>query len=294
MPSRAADAAPAPDATPRTPPPPTGPQGDTATAAVPAGGGASGLRGCRALVTGSSGGIGRHIALGLARSGVHVAFNYRTHPEAARAAAEEARALGVESCALGADCADWRESRRLVEEAAATLGGLEILVNNVGEFAFKRLRHHQPQEFERIIAGTVGTTFHATMAALPHLRRAGFGRVVNLGAAGADTAMGGRREGPHMAGKAGVLSLTRSFALEEASTTSAGGITFNAVSPGIVEQRELAREAALALKDRDNPMNRPGTSADIVDAVLFLCRRECSWINGAVIAVTGGWQGNLG
>ncbi len=254
----------------------------------------AGLRGCRALVTGSSGGIGRHIGLTLARAGVHVAFNYRTHSEAAQAAVAEARAAGVEACAFEADCADWRQSRRLVALAADALGGLEILVNNVGEFAFKRLRAHTPEEFERIIAGTAGTTFHTTMAALPHLRRAGFGRVVNLGAAGADTAMGGRREGPHMAGKAGVISLTRSFALEEARTTAAGGITFNAVSPGIVEEREISRETALARADPDNPMHRPGTSEDIADAVLFLCRRESSWINGAVIAVTGGWQGNLG
>ena len=254
----------------------------------------AGIRGCRALVTGSSGGIGRQIALGLAMAGVHVAFNYRTNRDGAEAAAAAARAYGVRTYVFGADCADPSASRRLVEEAAAAHGGLEILVNNVGEFAFKRLRQHPPEEFERIIAGTVGTTFHATMAALPHLRQAGFGRVVNLGAAGADTAMGGVREGPHMAGKAGVISLTRTFALEEARTTPAGGITFNAVSPGIIEQRDISREAALGMQDKDNPMNRPGTSADIVDAVLFLCRRESSFINGAVIPVTGGWQGNLG
>lgn len=266
----------------------------TASAAPPPRPEPAGLTGCRALVTGSSGGIGRCIGLALARSGVHVAFNYRTRPQAGEEAAAEARALGVRAVALAADCADWRQSRALVDEAAAALGGLEILINNVGEFAFKRLRRHTPEEFERIIAGTVGTTFHATSAALPHLRRAGFGRVVNLGAAGADSAMGGLREGPHMAGKSGVISLTRSFALEEARTTPAGGITFNAVSPGIVELRELSRAEALGQKDADNPLGRPGTGADIADAVLFLCRRESSWINGAVIAVTGGWQGNLG
>ena len=255
---------------------------------------ASGLRGCRALVTGSSGGIGRVIGLALARAGVAVAFNYRTNRDGAESAAGLARGFGVAAHVFGADCADPQQSRRLVESAAEALGGLEILINNVGEFAFKRLREHDADEFDRIIAGTVGTTFHATMAALPHLRRAGFGRVVNLGAAGADTAMGGVREGPHMAGKAGVISLTRSFALEEARSTPAGGITFNAVAPGIVEHRDTPRADALALKDKDNPMGRPGTGEDITDAVLFLCRRESSWVNGAVIAVTGGWQGNLG
>lgn len=254
----------------------------------------SDLHGCRALVTGSSGGIGRHIALTLARAGVHVAFTYHTNQAGAEAAAAEARDYGVQAYVFGADCADPDQSIRLVADAAAALGGLQILINNVGEFAFKRLRAHSTEEFERIIAGTVGTTFHTTMAALPHLRRAEFGRVVNLGAAGADTAMGGVREGPHMAGKAGVISLTRSFAQEEAKTTPSGGITFNAVSPGIIEHRDTPRAAALELRDKDNPMNRPGTGEDIADAVLFLCRRESSWINGAVLAVTGGWQGNLG
>lgn len=248
------------------------------------------LHGCRALVTGSSGGIGRHIAIGLAALGVDVAFNYRSHPQAAADAAREAQAMGVRALALGADCADPEQVRRLVANAADQLGGLEILVNNVGEFAYKRLRAHKPEEFDRIIAGTVGTTFHATIAALPYMRSVGFGRVVNIGAAGAEVAIGGRREGPHLAGKAGVLSLTRSFAIEEAR----GGVTFNAVCPGIVEDRDLTRQEAMGRRDRSNPVGRPGTSADVVDAVLFLCRRESSFINGAVIGVTGGWQGHLG
>ena len=254
--------------------------------AVPQGG----LRGCRALVTGSSSGIGRHIGLALARAGVDVAFNYRSHREAAEEAASAARGLGVRGLALGADCANPEQVRELVAQTALQLGGMEILVNNVGEFAYKRLRAHRPAEFERIIAGTVGATFHATIAALPHMRRVGFGRVVNLGAAGAEQAMGGRREGPHLAGKAAVVSLTRSFALEEAGY----GVTFNVVCPGIVDDRELTRDEAVLRQDRAAPVGRPGTSEDVVDAVLFLCRRESSFINGAVIAVTGGWQGNLG
>jgi 3-oxoacyl-[acyl-carrier protein] reductase len=247
------------------------------------------LRGLRALVTGSATGIGRHIGLALARAGVHVAFNYKTSRAAAEAAAAEARRLGVQAVALQADCADARQVRALVAAAAEALGGLEILVNNVGEFAWKPLREHTVEEFERILAGTAGATFHATVAALPYMRRAGFGRVVNLGAAGADHAIGGRNEGPHLAGKAAVVSLTRSFALEEAWY----GVTFNVVNPGIIEQRDLPRSEALRLRDRSNPVGRPGTSEDIVDAVLFLCRPESSFINGASLTVSGGWQGYL-
>lgn len=248
------------------------------------------FHGRRALVTGSSGGIGRHVALALARLGADVAFNFRTHRDAAEEAAAAARRLGVRAVALGADCADPGQVAALVSGAADALGGLEILVNNVGEFANKRLREHSPDDFERIIAGTVGATFHATMAALPHMRRSGWGRVVNLGATGADAALGAWHQGPHMAGKAAVVSLTRSFALEEARQ----GVTFNVVSPGVVEDRDLPRDDAGLRRDRRSPVGRPGTSQDVVDAVVFLCRPQSSFINGAVLTVSGGWQGNLG
>lgn len=240
-----------------------------------------------ALVTGSSGGIGRHIALGLAKAGADVVFNYRSNRDGAERAAQEASQYGVRAFAIGGDCASPDGVRRLVAETASALGGLEILINNVGEFAFKKIREHSEREFERIIAGTVGTTFYGTLAALPHMRQAAFGRVVNIGAAGAEVAMGRRFIGPHLAGKSAVISLTRSFALEEGH----GGVTFNAVTPGVIENRELSREEAARMRDKGNPVGRPGTSADVADACLFLCRRESSFINGAVIAVTGGWQG---
>ncbi len=248
------------------------------------------FRGRRVLVTGSSGGIGRHIGLAFARLGADVAFNFHTNREAAEGAVAQARRWGARAVALGADCAEPGAAQGLVASAADALGGLEILVNNVGEFANKRLREHSLEEFERIIRGTVGATFHATMAALPHMRRAGWGRVVNLGATGAEVALGAWHQGPHMAGKAGVVSLTRSFALEEARQ----GITFNVVSPGVIEDRELSREEAAGRRDRRSPVGRPGTSADVVDAILFLCRPESSFVNGAVLTVSGGWQGNLG
>lgn len=245
------------------------------------------LTGKRALVTGSSGGIGKHIALGLARAGADVVFNYKSHRAAAEEAAEIARGFGVRAFVLGADASHRDEVRRLVGDAATAMGGLEILINNVGEFAEKKLRDHTDEDFERIIAGTVGATFYATMAALPHLAEAGWGRVVNIGAAGAEVALGRRGIGPHLAGKAAVCSLTRSFALEE----SHHGITFNVVNPGVVEERDLSRQEAETRKDKKNPVRRPGTSADVVDAVLFFCRPESSFINGAILNVTGGWQG---
>jgi 3-oxoacyl-[acyl-carrier protein] reductase len=245
------------------------------------------LGGRAALITGSSRGIGRRIALCLAEAGCDVAVNHRTDRAAGEEVAAQARGFGVRALSIGADCGRRDEVRALVGLAAAGLGRLDILVNNVGEFAYKPVREHSAEEFERILAGTVGATFHATLAALPWMRRGGWGRVVNLGATGAGQALGRRNIGPHLAGKAAVVSLTRTLALEEGH----GGVTFNVVSPGVVEDRTLSRAEALAMRTRQNPAGRPGTSEDVADAVLFLCSERAGFINGAEIVVSGGWQG---
>ncbi len=120
------------------------------------------------------------------------------------------------------------------------------------------------------------------------MRRARFGRVVNLGAAGAENAMGGRNEGPHMAGKAAVVSFTRTFAIEDAGD----GGTSNAVSPGIVDRREMDRAEAGLVRDPEVPVGRRGCGLDVADAVLVLRPPESSFINGAVVTVAGGFRGD--
>jgi len=245
------------------------------------------LKGRVALVTGSSGGIGRVIALTLARAGADVAINYHTHPDAGEAVASAAEAMGVRSAAFGADGTKADEVRAMVAGVETHFGRLDVLVNNVGEFAYKPIREHTDADFERIMAGTAGTTFYATMAALPGMRRRRWGRVISLGASGAQHALGSRNEGPHLAGKAAVVSLSRTLALEEGRS----GITFNVVCPGIINDRRLSRDEAEKMRDPDSPVGRPGTSEDIADAVRFLARPASSFINGAVLEVTGGWYG---
>lgn len=274
---------------------PWGSQGGSATTAAVGGLGVSrtlsegdrDLAGKVALVTASSGGIGRAIALALARAGADVAVNYHRHAAAGEAVAEDIRRLGVRAACIGADGTQRDQLRALVAGAQQQLGTVDILVNNLGEFAYKPTADHSDEEFERIIAGTVGATFYATLAVLPGMRARGWGRVINLGASGAEHALGSRREGPHLAGKAAVVSLTRTLALEEGRR----GITFNVVCPGIVNDRGLSRAEAEHRRDRDSPVGRPGTSEDIADAVRFLARPGSSFINGATLEVTGGWYG---
>jgi 3-oxoacyl-[acyl-carrier protein] reductase len=244
------------------------------------------LLGKRALVTGSSGGIGPHIALALAKAGADVAVNYRSNQVGAELVAEKIRATGRLSVVLQGDVTRLEDCEALVQSTVAALGGIEVLINNAGEFAYKLCRDHTPAEFERIIASTVGATFYCSMAALQHMRRAGFGRIVNLGAAGAERAGARPKIGPHMAGKAGVVALSRALAIEEGQS----GVTVNVVSPGIIKDRELTREEALHMTDATAPVGRPGTSEDVVDAILFLVSPRASFVNGAVLEVTGGWE----
>ncbi|HEX6971819.1 MAG TPA: SDR family oxidoreductase [Limnochordia bacterium] len=238
-----------------------------------------------ALVTGSSGGLGKHIALALARAGAAVAINYRTNRAAAEALAARIEAEGGRAAVLGGDVTEPADCRRLVDETVARLGAIDILVNNAGEYSPALCRDHTDVEFERIVRSTVGGTFYCSMRALEYMRPRRWGRIVNLGAAGAERAAGRRNIGPHLAGKSAVISLTRTLAVEEGPF----GVTVNAICPGVIEDREISREEAAHLRDRWAPVGRPGTHEDIDDAVLFLVSPRASFINGAVLQVTGGY-----
>lgn len=244
------------------------------------------LLGRRALVTGSSSGIGPCIALGLAQAGADVAVNYRTNRNGAEQVAARIRELGRQAVALQGDVTSQLDCYHLVSATVEALGGIDILINNAGEFAYKKCRDHTPDEFNRIIASTVSATYYCSMAALEHMRAARWGRIVNLGAAGAERAGSRVNIGPHMAGKAGVVALSRTLAVEEGPF----GVTVNVVCPGIVMNRRLTRADALTMTDAKTPVGRPGTSEDVADAVLYLVSPQASFVNGAVISVTGGWE----
>jgi 3-oxoacyl-[acyl-carrier protein] reductase len=244
------------------------------------------LLGKRALVTGSSGGIGAHIAYGLAQAGADVAVNYYRNLAGAQKVAERIGAVGRTVVTLEGDVTRREDCIDLVEGTVAALGGIDILINNAGEFVYKRCRDHTPEEFDRIIASTVSATYYCSITALKHMRPAGWGRIVNLGATGAERAGASKGIGPHMAGKAGVVALSRALAIEEGPF----GITVNVVSPGDIRDREITRDEAMQIKSDVAPVGRPGTSEDIVDVVLFLLSPKASFINGAALNVNGGYD----
>jgi len=243
------------------------------------------LEGRAALVTGGSRRMGRVIALALARAGADVAISYRTKAAEGRKVSEAIRDAGRRALAIRADLTRPGDARRAVETAARAFGRLDILVNNVGEWVVRSVEDTDLRTWRRVIDSNLTAAYMCSRTAVPHMRRNQWGRIVNLGAAGAYRAHGSAKMSAFYAAKAGIVAFSKSLARE----VGRDGITVNVVSPGVIEDPELPLAAARRRKAKDTAVGRPGTGADVAAAVLFLVSEEASFITGDVIGVTGGW-----
>lgn len=242
------------------------------------------LTGKVALVTGASRGIGAGIAKALGEAGAKVIVNYVSRPEEARAVAEHITRNGSEADCFGANIGDPEQLQGLVAFAVSTFGGVDILVNNAG------VHNHLPfdslslEEWERLMAINLRAPFLLSQRVLPHMRRQGWGRIINISSINAFA--GTSVEAHYGTSKAGIVGLTKALALE----TAGQGITVNAIAPGSVDTDMLAvnSEARRAMLVADIPVGRLGTPADIAHAVLFLASPKSEWITGQVIHVNGG------
>lgn len=232
-----------------------------------------------ALVTGSAKGIGRGIALGLARSGHDVAVHYRSSADAAEAVCGEIEALGMRAVALQADLAGAEPAMRLVEEARTALGGLDVLVNNVGNYVFKPLSELELAEWRDVLDTNLEATFGTCQAALPLMRSQRSGRIVNLGFAGAQHVVGRPNLVAYAIAKTGVTLLTKAIAREAAPF----GVTANVVAPGVIENSVEQPVGQI-------PAGIVGRIDDVVNAVLFFCSPEAGYVTGQVLEVAGGWN----
>ena len=244
------------------------------------------LRNRVALVTGASRGIGKEIALALGRGGMHVAVAFRTNKLGAQKVLSDLRAVGAEGLALATDVTDPARVKELIEAVTKHFGRLDVLVNNVGDFVWKPVVESTADEWSSIITSNLFSTFYTTKFALPAMRRQHWGRIINLGAAGAERAFGQAKISAYSAAKAGIVAFTRSVALEEAHN----GITANVVNPPVIDEKELSLEEAQRLTDVRFPVGRPATGRDVSEAVKFFVSEEASFITGQVLNVTGGWM----
>ena len=242
------------------------------------------LQGRVALVTGSSRGIGRVIALRLARAGAKVVVNYHSHEDAAAQVVEEVQRLGSQAVAIGADVSQAGQAKELIGKGLEAWGRLDILVNNAGIIKDALLPRMSEETWDEVINLDLKGTFLCSREAIRHMLRQRWGRVVNISSAIAVTGNVGQAN--YAAAKAGVLGFTRSLAREVATRN----ITVNAVMPGYIST-DIVNDLPQKTKDlilSHIPMDQFGTPEDVAGMVAFLCTEEARYIIGQSIGVDGG------
>jgi len=233
------------------------------------------LEGKTALVTGGSRGIGRAIALELARAGADVTLSYRSGKDEAEEVAREAGARALE-----ADVADPEQAKALVEAA----GDLDILVNNAGLTRDGLIARMSDEDWRVVIETNLSGVFHTCRAVARGMTKRRSGSIVNI------SSIVGLHGNPgqtnYSASKAGIIGFTKAFARELGNR----GVRANVVAPGYIDTRltqaiaEEMRELMLA----NTPLGRFGKPEDVAGAVRFLCSEEASFITGEVLLVDGG------
>lgn len=251
-----------------------------------------------AIVTGSTSGIGLGVATELARGGANIVLNGFADPDAIDAIkAELSAAYGVEALYHGADMSKPDEIADLVGFAADRLGSVDILVNNAGIQHTALVEDFPPARWDQIIAINLSSNFHSIRAALPLMRANGWGRIVNI--ASVHGLVASAQKSAYVAAKHGVIGLTKSVALETASSA----ITCNAICPGWVltplVERQIedlaarenlsADEAKARLLFEKQPSGEFATPAQIGAITAFLCSDAAAEIRGAAITADGGW-----
>jgi len=232
-----------------------------------------------ALVTGSSRGLGREIALRLADIVSGVAVHYRNNRQAATEVVKKIREKGRLSAPFRADLTKEREALALIKEVEKKFKKVDILINNFGPLLVKSWEDVSPPEWDFILRGNLSSALSCLKAVLPGMRKRKWGRVINLGYSRAEQLVAFPTITPYAVAKTGLLILTRTAAATEASA----GINVNMVSPGLIEGGILPGKKSI-------PKSQLGKFKDVAEAVLFLISEEANFITGTNLIVAGGWK----
>jgi 3-oxoacyl-[acyl-carrier protein] reductase len=241
------------------------------------------LEGKVALVTGGAQGIGRAIALLLAKEGTRVVLS-DINLEKAQETCRELEALGREALAVGGNVAEAKDAEAMVQQTVEKFGRLDILVNNAGITRDQVLLRMKEEDWELVLAVNLKGAFHCTKAALRPLLKQKAGKVINIASVTGE--MGNAGQANYAASKAGLIGFTKSIAREYANRN----IQVNAVAPGFID---TAMSRAIPEKGREFliqqiPMERLGSAEDVAEAVLFLASPSADYITGQVLNVNGG------
>ncbi len=230
------------------------------------------------VVTGSAKGVGRELLLATADCGAKTAIHYNTSEDAARTVTATARERGAaDTVIVQADVTDSDDVDRLFDTVENELGPVDVLVNNVGEFAPVHWTDLDYETWRQIFATNVHATYLCCRRALPAMRVQQYGRIVNVGYASSEKGMTNPKNAPYFMAKAGVLMFTRMLA----GDTQDDGITVNAISPYVVENSEEFPD--------ELPRGRPAAFEDMVQTLFFFLDEDSGYISGENVEVDGGW-----
>jgi len=252
------------------------------------------LKGKTALVTGSTSGIGLGIALTLAKQGANIILNGFGDAQGPQAQVE---ALGVKVAYHGADMSKVADIEDMMTFAAATFGRVDILVNNAGIQHVAKIEDFPVERWDAVIAINLSSAFHATRLALPAMKAANWGRIINV--ASVHGLVGSAEKSAYVAAKHGIVGLTKVTALENATT----GVTCNAICPGwvltpLVQKQVDAKAAALNVSNDEakklllgekEPSMQFTTPEELGELAVFFCSAAANNVRGVAWNMDGGW-----
>lgn len=237
-----------------------------------------------AFITGATRGIGRAIALELAKEGYNIALNYRTENEALENLKKEISEIGVECYPVQGDVSKAEDSERMTKEIIEHFEQIDVLVNNAGITKDKLIQRMKEEEFTDVINVNLVGTFNITKNVIKYMTKKRYGKIINISSVVGISGNAGQSN--YAASKAGIIGFTKSIAKELASRN----ITANAVAPGFIQtdMTNVLKDEIKEAIESTIPLKRLGTAEDVAKVVKFLASDDSNYITGQVINVDGG------
>ena len=237
-----------------------------------------------ALVTGSSRGIGRAIAIELGKSGIDIVVNNDSNPQEGIEVVNEINKRGQRGIYIQADVSDSNQVEKMIERIVNEFGRIDILVNNAGITRDKMLESMDIDQWNRVIAVNLTGTFNCTKSVIKYMKKQGGGKIINISSISAE--IGNIGQSNYSASKGGVISFTKTVAKEYAKD----GIIVNAIAPGFIKTKilETIPEKVMQKILSKIPLGRLGKPEEVAKLVRFLVSDDANYISGQVININGG------